>query len=118
MGLFDRFRRPTVSATDAIVLVSEGATLLDVRENSEWNAGHAPGAIHIPAAQVAVQAQRRLPKSKQVIVVCRSGSRARGATEALRSMGIEALNLRGGMRAWESAGGRVVGKRNLPGTVA
>jgi rhodanese-related sulfurtransferase len=118
MGLFDRFRRPTVSAADAIRLVSEGATLLDVRENSEWNAGHAPGAIHIPAGQVAAQAQRRLPKAKQVIVVCRSGSRARGATNALRAMDIEALNLRGGMRAWEAAGGRVVGKRNLPGIVA
>lgn len=118
MGLFDRFRRPTVTAADAIRLVSEGATLLDVRENNEWNAGHAPGAIHIPAGQVSAQAQRRLPKSKQVIVVCRSGGRARGATNSLRAMGIEALNLRGGMRAWESAGGRVVGKRNLPGIVA
>lgn len=118
MGFFSRFKQPAVPAAEAIRLVAEGATLLDVRENNEWNAGHAPGAIHIPAAQVAGQAPRRLPKGKQVIVVCRSGARARGATTALRSAGIEALNLRGGMRAWESAGGRVVGKGNRPGVVA
>ncbi len=118
MGLFDRFRQPAVSAAEALALVGDGATVLDVRENAEWNAGHAPGAIHIPAAQVAAQAGRRLPKERQVIVVCRSGSRARSATTTLKGMGVEAVTLRGGMRAWESAGGRVVGKRNLPGIVA
>ena len=118
MGLFTRFRKPSISAADAIRLVSEGATLLDVRENAEWNAGHAPGAIHIPAGQVAAQAGRRLPKGKQVIVVCRSGARARGAVSTLQAAGMEAFTLSGGMRAWESAGGRVVGKGNRPGIVA
>lgn len=118
MGLFSRFRLPSVSADEAIAMVSEGATLLDVRENNEWNAGHAPGAIHIPVGQVAGQAARRLPKGKTVIVVCRSGARARGATKSLRDGGMEALSLSGGMRAWESAGGRVVGKGNRPGIIA
>jgi len=118
MGLFNRFRLPAVSAADAVALVSAGATLLDVRENSEWNAGHAPGAVHIPAGNVAAQASRRLPKGRQVIVVCRSGSRARGATTTLRGMGVDAVNLKGGMRAWEAAGGRVVGKGTRPGIVA
>jgi rhodanese-related sulfurtransferase len=36
----------------------------------------------------------------------------------LRTLGIEAVNLSGGMRAWESAGGRVVGKGNRPGIIA
>ena len=118
MGFFSRFRSTGVSATDAIELVAGGATLLDVRENSEWNAGHAPGAVHIPVAATAAQAPRRLPKGKQVIVVCRSGARAKGATQTLRSAGIDAVTLKGGMRAWEAAGGRVVGKGNRPGVVA
>ena len=118
MGFFSRFRQPSVTATEAIALVSGSATLLDVRENSEWNAGHAPGAVHIPAGQVATQASRRLPKGRQVIVVCRSGARARAATGTLVAMGIDAVTLKGGMRAWEAAGGRVVGKGNLPGIVA
>jgi rhodanese-related sulfurtransferase len=117
MSFLSRFRIPSVSAADAITLVSEGATLLDVRENSEWNAGHVPGAVHIPAAQVAAQAARRLPKGKQVVVACRSGSRASGATRTLVAQGIDAVNLRGGMRAWESAGGRLAGKGNRPGVI-
>jgi rhodanese-related sulfurtransferase len=118
MGFFSRFRQPSVSAADAIRQVADGATLLDVRDNREWNAGHAPGAIHIPVDQVANTAARRLPKGKPVVVVCRSGARARGATTTLRTLGIEAVNLSGGMRAWESAGGRVVGKGNRPGIIA
>ena len=118
MRLFRRSHQPSVTAAEAIALVSGTATLLDVRENSEWNAGHAPGAVHIPAAQVAAQASRRLPKGRQVVVVCRSGARARAATATLIALGIDAATLKGGMRAWEAAGGRVVGKGNLPGIVA
>ena len=118
MGFFDRFRTPSVSAAEAMSLVSGGATLLDVRENNEWNAGRAPGAVHIPAGQLAAQASRRLPKGRQVIVVCRSGHRARAATHTLTSQGIDAILLKGGMRAWEAAGGRVVVKGNRPGMVA
>lgn len=118
MWPFRRTRSASLSADEALALVAEGATILDVRENSEWNAGHAPGAVHIPLSQVAAQAGRRLPKGRRVVVVCRSGARARGATKTLAGLGIDAVLLRGGMRAWESAGGRVVTKGNRPGTVA
>ena len=118
MSIFTRFRQPSLSATEAMGLVSEGATLLDVRENGEWNAGHAPGAVYIPLDQVSSQATRRLPKGRRVIVVCRSGARAGNAARTLRAMGLDAVNLKGGMRAWESAGGRLVGKGNRPGVVA
>lgn len=117
MGLFSRFRQPSVNAEQAVQIVHDGATLLDVRENNEWNAGHAPGAIHIPLAQVAGQATRRLPKGKQVVVVCKSGSRASTAAKTLRAAGIDAVSLRGGMRAWEGAGGRIVGKGTRPGVI-
>jgi rhodanese-related sulfurtransferase len=118
MGFFDRFRQQSVTAAEAIEMVSGGATLLDVRENSEWNAGHAPGAVHIPAGQVAAQASRRLPKGRRVVVVCKSGARASAAARTLQSSGIDAINLKGGMRAWEAAGGRVVGKGSRPGVIA
>jgi rhodanese-related sulfurtransferase len=118
MGFLRRFGQPSVRATDAIELVAAGATLLDVRENSEWNAGHAPGAVHIPAGQIAARASRRLPKGRQVIVVCRSGARGSTVARTLRSTGIDAVNLKGGLRAWESAGGRIVGKGSRPGVIA
>lgn len=117
MAWFRRSRTASVSAPDAITLVAEGAAVLDVRENSEWNAGHVPGAVHVPLAQVAAQATRRLPKGRRVVVVCRSGARARTATKTLADLGVDAVLLSGGMRAWESAGGRVVTKGTRPGTV-
>jgi len=118
VGLFDRFKLPAVKADEAMEMLRSGATLLDVREKSEWNAGHAPGAVHVPVKNVPSQAVKRLPKGRPVIVTCRTGSRSRGATRILREKGIEAFSLSGGMNAWESAGGRVVGKGNRPGVIA
>lgn len=99
-------------------MLRSGATLLDVRDNTEWNAGHAPGAVHIPVRNVGDQAPKRIAKGRPVIVTCRTGSRSRGATRILREKGIEAYHLVGGMSAWESAGGRVIGNGNRPGIVA
>lgn len=118
VGLLDRFTLPTVKPAEAQEMLRSGATLLDVRENAEWNAGHVPGAVHVPARGVSTQAPKRLPKGRPVIVACKTGSRSRGATRILREKGIEAYNLSGGLSAWESSGGRVVGKGNRPGTIA
>lgn len=118
MGLFDRFKLPSVKPSEAQELLSSGATLLDVRENSEWNAGHVPGSVHVPVKNVSAQAPKRLPKGRPVVVACRTGSRSKGATRMLREKGIEAYNLSGGLNAWESSGGRVIGKGNRPGTIA
>lgn len=118
MGLFDRFKLPSVKPSEAIDLVRDGATLLDVRENSEWNAGHVPGSVHVPVRNVTQQAPKRLPKGRPVVVACRTGSRSRGVTRILREKGIEAYSLSGGLAAWESAGGRISGKGNRPGMIA
>lgn len=117
MGLFSRFKVPSVSAEEARELFRGGAQLIDVRENSEWNAGHAPQALHVPASQVSAKSNR-LKKDKDIIVVCRSGNRSRGVTSQLRSLGYEAFNLSGGMRAWQNAGGQVLDRRGKPGRIA
>ena len=91
--------------------------MLDVRDNSEWNAGQVPGAVHVPAANVVAQAPKRLPKGRCVIVAYRTGSRSKSATRLLREHGIEAYSLSGGLAAWESAGGRVAAKGNGPGMI-
>jgi rhodanese-related sulfurtransferase len=114
MGLFHR--TPAVDAGAARQLVSDGAVLLDVREPGEWNAGHAPQAIHQPLGRLAV-ADRRFTAGRQVVVVCRSGNRSQHAVKALRAAGVDALNLSGGMRAWQSAGGSVVDRKGRPGAV-
>ena len=118
MGLFSRFTLPSVKPSKAMDMLSAGATMLDVRDNSEWNAGQVPWAVHVPAANVAAQAPKRLPKGRPVVVACRTGSRSKSATRLLREQGIEAYSLSGGLAAWESAGGRVAGKGNRPGVIA
>lgn len=116
MGIFDRFKVPSVSAAQARELIGSGAQLVDVRETSEWNAGRAPQAVHMPPAQLQNKLNR-LKKGKEVVVVCRSGNRSRAMTSALRKQGYEAYNLSGGMRAWQSVGGQVLDRRGRPGRI-
>ncbi|HTW07640.1 MAG TPA: MBL fold metallo-hydrolase [Acidimicrobiales bacterium] len=88
-------------------LVSAGALLVDVREAHEWSAGHAPRALLIPMGQVEARLDevQRVPAA---VVVCRSGGRSRTVVQLLNAHGINAVNLSGGMRAWEQAGLPVV----------
>ena len=95
-----------VKAAQALDLVRDGATLLDVRESSEWKSGHAPRAVHIPLGQID-QGARRLQKGRPVVVVCASGMRSRTAAKQLRTLGYEATSVSGGMTAWQRAGGEV-----------
>lgn len=107
---------PEVDPEAAKHLADEGALLLDVREDDEWAAGHAPGATHL---RLGVLAQQRPPADgRRVVAVCRSGGRSAKATEALRAWGYDAVNLAGGMQAWAAAGLPVVTDDGTPGTVA
>ena len=81
-----------------------GAKLVDVREPSEWNAGHAPGATHIPLGQLPDRLDK-LPKDRDVLFICASGNRSRTATRYARQAGLtRAFNVGGGMGAWRRAG--------------
>ncbi|GAB2925251.1 rhodanese-like domain-containing protein [Rhodococcus aerolatus] len=99
----------------AAELTADGSHLLvDVREDSEWEAGHAPQAVHVPLGTLAAV---DLPAGTPVVAVCRSGARSARAVEALAERGIEAHNLTGGMTAWAAAGLEVRDGRGQPGTV-
>jgi rhodanese-related sulfurtransferase len=80
----------------------EAAFWLDVRQPEEFRAGHVPGATLIPLNELA-QRLGELPRDREIIVVCRSGSRSGAATRHLSSAGYRALNLAGGMIAWQMA---------------
>lgn len=119
MSLFGAlFRgRPKVNAHQAKELVDGGAILLDVREDAEWRAGHAPGARHIPLGRLTHRA-RDLPQRRVIITVCRSGTRSARAAAFLAAEGWEVFNLAGGMMAWARAGLPVVAAGKAPGRVA
>ncbi len=86
--------------------VPDGAVLLDVRENDEWAAGHAPGAVHVPMGQIPQQIDELASTfpDRPVHVVCRSGARSARVTAYLAQAGWDAVNVDGGMRAWAAAG--------------
>ena len=111
----------TVPTTDidpatAQQLISTGkVTLIDVREDNEWAAGHAPHATHIPLGALDPAAFRA---DQELIAVCRSGGRSGKATRRLRAAGLTVYNLTGGMQAWAAAGLPVRRDDGTPGTVA
>lgn len=74
--------------------------IIDVRETEEVAEGKIPGAVNIPLGLVEYRKQD-LDKSKQYIMVCRSGGRSGRATEYLHSQGYNVINMTGGMLAWE-----------------
>lgn len=94
--------------------IPEDAVLLDVRENHEWAAGHAPAALHVPMGQVVARLDEisSAVADRPVHVICRSGGRSAQVTAYLRRAGWEAVNVDGGMRAWAAAGRPMVTDSN------
>ncbi|MCH7229577.1 rhodanese-like domain-containing protein [Glycomyces sp. L485] len=80
-----------------------GETVVDVREEVEYTAGHVPGAVSIPLHRLAAQLDRVPPG--RVHVVCASGNRSKVAAEMLRRAGRDAVSVAGGTAAWHHAGG-------------
>lgn len=89
--------------------VPDDAVVLDVREQDEWDAGHAPGAVHIPLGDLPSRLDA-LPDTDDatLAVVCRSGGRSSRAVAWLSQQGFDVANVEGGMKAWEVAGKQLV----------
>ncbi|MFE9422393.1 rhodanese-like domain-containing protein [Kitasatospora sp. NPDC006697] len=88
--------------TALVQTVPDGAALIDVREQDEWDAGHADGALHLPMSQFTARLDE-LPEGP-LYVVCRVGGRSAQVVQYLVAQGREAFNVDGGMFAWEQAG--------------
>ncbi len=94
--------RSQLPAVDAAAVPAD-AILLDVRENDEWAAGHAEGAVHIPMGEVVAR-MSEVPDAGRVHVVCRVGGRSAQVAQYLIAQGLDAVNVSGGMLDWEAAG--------------
>ncbi|HET7459276.1 MAG TPA: rhodanese-like domain-containing protein [Gemmatimonadaceae bacterium] len=78
--------------------------VLDVRGTDEWNAGHVPGAVHIPLSQLPSRAGE-LPRDRRIAVHCQGGSRSAIAASVLEARGLtDVTNVRGGFAEWKNAG--------------
>jgi rhodanese-related sulfurtransferase len=84
----------------------EGHLLIDTREDNEWAAGHAAGAIHLSKGIIERDIETRVPdKSATLVLYCGGGYRSALAADALQKMGYKnAISLDGGWRAWQAAG--------------
>ena len=92
-----------VSREEAQELVGEGAQLVDVRAEHEWEAGRIAGAKHLPLAELA-ERTGELDPDRPVVLYCRGGNRSTMATDALADAGFDAAKLTEGIVGWEEAG--------------
>ena len=92
-----------VSREEAQKLVEEGAQLIDVRAEHEWEAGRIAGARHLPLAGLA-ERTGELDKERPVVLYCRGGNRSTMAADALADAGFDAAKLSEGIVGWEEAG--------------
>jgi rhodanese-related sulfurtransferase len=90
-----------MTAKEVESFINEGKALniIDVREVDEVAEGKIPGAVNIPLGLVAFR-MHELDKSKEYIMVCRSGGRSGRATEVLENWGYDVINMQGGMLSW------------------
>jgi len=89
-----------MTTTEVENLLGEELNLVDVREVAEVAQGKIPGAINIPLGLLEFR-MHELDKSKEYIMVCRSGGRSAQASKFLVSHGFKVVNMTGGMLAWD-----------------
>lgn len=88
--------------------MADGEYVLDVREQDEWDAGHTPGAVHVPMS-VLITRIDEVPVDRTVVVLCRAGHRSAQVVNYLMSRGRDNLvNLDGGIIEWVAAGRPIV----------
>ena len=92
-----------VSREQAQKLIDEGAQLIDVRVDHEWEVGHIAGATHLPLDELP-QRVGEIDKDRPVVLYCRGGTRSTMATTALADAGYDAAKLTEGIVGWSEAG--------------
>ncbi|HEX3932213.1 MAG TPA: rhodanese-like domain-containing protein [Nocardioides sp.] len=110
---------PTAAVAGVPDPLPEGLLVLDVREDAEWAAGHVAGSVHVPLMDLGQRYAEltELFAADQTLVVCRSGNRSAYAVGFLVQQGIDAVNLEGGLLAWEATGRALVADGDAPAMV-
>jgi rhodanese-related sulfurtransferase len=86
----------------------EQIALIDIREQNEWNLGHAAPAQYIGRGVLESQIESRVPRDARVVLICASGNRSALSARTLQEMGYtNVASLAGGFRDWVASGGEV-----------
>ena len=92
-----------ISRDEAQKLIEDGAQLVDVRAEHEWEAGRIAGATHLPLAELAGRTEE-IDKERPVVLYCRGGNRSTMAADALADAGFDAAKMSEGIVGWSEAG--------------
>jgi rhodanese-related sulfurtransferase len=101
-----RIREIDIAGYQRMRASGEQHLLIDIRENDEWDAGRAAGALHLGKGIIERDIETRVPdKAATLVLYCGGGYRSALAADALRQMGYpNAISLDGGWRAYQAAG--------------
>lgn len=103
-----------------VASVPADALVLDVREDDEWAAGHVEGALHVPMSAFVArfgEVTEAVADGRRAYVMCRVGGRSAQVTQYLVQQGIDAVNVEGGMLAWQGAGRPMITDGGAPAVV-
>jgi rhodanese-related sulfurtransferase len=101
-----RIKEVTVPETRDRLTANPDARLIDVREDNEWDAAHAAGAIHLGKGIIERDIEATAPdKSTELILYCGGGYRSALAADVLQNMGYtNVFSMAGGWKAWKESG--------------
>ena len=102
-----RIREVTVTETQKRLKQNTSAKLIDVREDNEWEAAHAAGAMHLGKGIIERDIETTVPdKDTELILYCGGGYRSALVADVLQRMGYtNVYSMAGGWKAWKDAGG-------------
>ncbi len=107
-----RIRELSVEQARVRLASASGAQLIDVREDHEWQQGHAAGALHLGRGIIERDIEQRFPdRNTELILYCGGGYRSALAADNLQKMGYtNVYSMAGGWKAWKDAGAPVEGE--------
>ena len=90
----------TIDIEDIETKMDDGYTVLDVRETTEFEAGHIPGASNKPLSELQQGNLEGVDSKEKYIVICQSGNRSKQASDILANEDIQIINVSEGMSSW------------------
>jgi rhodanese-related sulfurtransferase len=101
-----RIRQTDINGYKKMLAQGQRPLLIDTREDNEWAAGHAAGAVHLSKGIIERDIETKVPdKNTTMVLYCGGGFRSALAADALQKIGYtNVISLDGGWRAWQQSG--------------